>query len=54
MILEFAEYDSSRVIADIEEIRRFNLQRYEMEQLTAICHVDTAPNLCRLQGRDAE
>ena len=46
MILEFSEYDSSRVLADINEIRRFNLQRYEMEQLTAICHVDTVRQIC--------
>ncbi len=45
-ILEFSEFDSSRIVADIQEIRRFNLQRYEMEQLTAICHVDTARQIC--------
>ena len=34
------EYDLSTVIADIEEIRRYNQQRFEMEQLTAIVHED--------------
>jgi len=29
------------VVADIEEIRRFNPQRFEMEHLTAICYEDT-------------
>ena len=38
LILDFSEYDVNNVVADIEEIRRYNLQRYEMEQLTAICH----------------
>lgn len=41
LILDFAEYDLDHVVADIEEIRRYNPQRFEMEQLTAICHEDT-------------
>jgi 3-hydroxyacyl-[acyl-carrier-protein] dehydratase len=36
LILEFSEYDLNNVVADIEQIRRINPQRYEMEQLTAI------------------
>jgi len=40
LILDFSEYDLDNVIADIEEIRRFNPQRFEMEQLSAVCHVD--------------
>lgn len=39
-ILDFAEYDLNQVIADLNEIRRYNRQRFEMEQLTAVCHVD--------------
>ena len=39
-ILDFSQYDLDNVIADIEEIRRHNPQRYEMEQLTAICYDD--------------
>ena len=46
LILDFSEYDPNRVVADIQEIRRYNLQRYEMEQLTAICHVDKERNIC--------
>ncbi len=38
LILEFSEYDLDNVIADVEEIRRHNAQRFEMEQLTAICY----------------
>ena len=40
------EYDLSAVIADIEEIRRYNQQRFEMEQLTAIVHEDKDRGLC--------
>ena len=40
LILDFSEYDLDNVIADIEEIRRFIPQRFEMEQLTAVCHQD--------------
>ena len=36
LILDFSEYDVNHVVADIEEIRRYNPQRFEMEQLTAI------------------
>jgi 3-hydroxyacyl-[acyl-carrier-protein] dehydratase len=38
LILDFGEYDVNHVVADIEEIRRYNPQRHEMEQLTAICY----------------
>jgi 3-hydroxyacyl-[acyl-carrier-protein] dehydratase len=46
LILDFSEYDLNRVVADIEEIRRYNPQRYEIEQLTAICHEDREKNVC--------
>ena len=46
MILEFSEYDVNHVIADLEEIRRFNMQRFEMEQLTAICFADEKRQIC--------
>ncbi len=45
MILDFSEYDLDNVIADIEAIRRFNTQRFEMEQLTAICFEDPERNI---------
>jgi len=45
MILDFSEYDLDNVIADIEEIRRYNAQRFEMEQLTAICFEDAERNI---------
>ena len=40
MILDFSEYDVNAVVADIEQIRQYNPQRFEMEQLTAICFED--------------
>jgi 3-hydroxyacyl-[acyl-carrier-protein] dehydratase len=46
LILDFSEYDVNHVVADIEEIRRHNPQRYEMEQLTAICFEDQERNVC--------
>lgn len=45
-IIHPSEYDLDRVIADIHEIRRWNMQRFEMEQLTAIVHEDQARGLC--------
>lgn len=45
-ILDPAEIDTSRVIADTEEIRRYNPQRHEMEQLTAICYEDPQRSIC--------
>ena len=51
LIIDFSEYDLNNVVADIEEIRRYNMQRFEMEQLTAICFEDAkARDLRRLQG----
>lgn len=35
-IVAFSEFDSGRIVAGIEEIRRYNPQRHEMEQLTGI------------------
>ena len=46
LILDFAEFDVGKVIANAEEIRRVNPQRFEMEQLTAICYEDPARNIC--------
>lgn len=45
LIIDPAEYDLNHVVADIEEIRRFNPQRHEMEQLTAIVYDDTERNI---------
>jgi 3-hydroxyacyl-[acyl-carrier-protein] dehydratase len=36
-----ADLDLTRVVADLEAIRKVNPQRHEMEQLTAIVYIDT-------------
>ncbi len=46
LILDPSEYDLNHVIADIEQIRRYNRQRFEMEQLTAICYEDPERHIC--------
>jgi 3-hydroxyacyl-[acyl-carrier-protein] dehydratase len=46
LILDFSEYDVNRVVADTEEIRRHNRQRFEMEQLTAVCFEDPVRAVC--------
>lgn len=45
-ILDPEAIDLMQVIADIEEIRRHNAQRFEMEQLTAIVHYDVERKVC--------
>ena len=45
-IIDPTEYDLGNVLADIHEIRRWNQQRFEMEQLTAIVHEDAVRALC--------
>jgi 3-hydroxyacyl-[acyl-carrier-protein] dehydratase len=46
LIIDFSAFDVERVVADINEIRRFNPQRHEMEQLTAIVYDDRASGIC--------
>jgi 3-hydroxyacyl-[acyl-carrier-protein] dehydratase len=46
LILDFSEYDTNHVVADLQEIRRYNLQRFEMEQLTAICYANKERGIC--------
>jgi 3-hydroxyacyl-[acyl-carrier-protein] dehydratase len=46
LILDFSEFDLEHVIADIEEIRKCNPQRHEMEQLTAIVFDDLERGIC--------
>ncbi|MEN6404923.1 MAG: 3-hydroxyacyl-ACP dehydratase FabZ family protein [Thermoguttaceae bacterium] len=46
LILDFSKYDLNNVVADLEEIRRNNPQRFEMEQLTAICYEDCENHVC--------
>jgi 3-hydroxyacyl-[acyl-carrier-protein] dehydratase len=46
LLLDHSEIDLDRVVADLEEIRRFNPQRFEMEQLSAICFDDAERMVC--------
>ena len=45
-IIDFSQLDLDRVVADIEVIRSYNPQRFEMEQLTAIVHDDLEGKIC--------
>ncbi|MCY2975391.1 MAG: beta-hydroxyacyl-ACP dehydratase [Planctomycetota bacterium] len=45
-IVDPTTLDFDRVLADTEEIRKWNPQRFEMEQLTAIIHEDPVRNAC--------
>ena len=45
-ILDPSTLDHDHVIADQEEIRRYNPQRFEMEQLTAIIYEDLDRHVC--------
>jgi 3-hydroxyacyl-[acyl-carrier-protein] dehydratase len=46
LIIDFSAYDLDHVIADIEEIRRINPQRFEMEQLTAVVYDNPKTGIC--------
>jgi 3-hydroxyacyl-[acyl-carrier-protein] dehydratase len=46
LIVDFSEYDLDHIVADTEEIRRYNPQRFEMEQLTAIVFDDLETKRC--------
>jgi 3-hydroxyacyl-[acyl-carrier-protein] dehydratase len=45
-IIDPSEIDLNNVIADIEEIRKYNPQRYDMEQLTAVVYEDAERGIC--------
>lgn len=46
LIIDLQTLDLNRVIAGLDEIRRYNPQRFEMEQLTAIIHEDVEQHIC--------
>ena len=46
LIIDLSTIDLSRTVADIHEIRRFNMQRFEMEQLSAIVYEDVVQKIC--------
>ncbi|MGN6136585.1 MAG: 3-hydroxyacyl-ACP dehydratase FabZ family protein [Aureliella sp.] len=45
-IIDPAALDYDNVIADVAEIRKYNPQRFEMEQLTAIVYEDLDRHIC--------
>ena len=45
-IVDPTEIDFDNIAADLEEIRRYNPQRFEMEQLTAIVYIDEQTHTC--------
>jgi len=46
LIVDPTEIDYQKIVADIEEIRRYNPQRDAMEQLTAIVYDDPESRVC--------
>ena len=44
-LVDLGSLDLSRLVAGPDEIRRFNAQRYEMEQLDGIIHLDVDQGL---------
>ncbi len=40
-LVPFSDYDVNQVVGDIDEIRKYNPQRFDMEHLTAIVYMDT-------------
>jgi len=46
LIVDMNLVDMNQVIADIHEIRKYNPQRHEMEQLTAIVYFEPIRNAC--------
>ena len=45
-IVDLSTIDLTQVFGDIEEIRKYNPQRHEMEQLSAIVMVDRENDIC--------
>lgn len=46
LLIDLSAIDLTKVIADIDTIRKYNPQRFEMEQLTAIVFEDTENHRC--------
>jgi 3-hydroxyacyl-[acyl-carrier-protein] dehydratase len=46
LLVDLTQVDFDRPVADIHEIRKYNPQRFEMEQLTAVVYVDEKNVIC--------
>ncbi|MFT3878549.1 MAG: 3-hydroxyacyl-ACP dehydratase FabZ family protein [Gemmatales bacterium] len=45
VIFDVSTVDDGRILYDVDQINEVNPQRFEMQQLTAIVHIDTTQNL---------
>jgi 3-hydroxyacyl-[acyl-carrier-protein] dehydratase len=45
-LVDFSQVDFDQTVASLEDIRRINPQRFEMEQLTAVVYVDEREYSC--------
>ena len=45
-LVDLSQIDFSRPIASLEEIRKYNPKRFEMEQLTAVVYANEADFSC--------
>jgi 3-hydroxyacyl-[acyl-carrier-protein] dehydratase len=45
-LVDLSQVDFDRAIATLDDIRRYNPQRFEMEQLTAVVYVDETQYAC--------
>ena len=45
-LADLSQFDFNVVVADLDEIRKYNPQRHEMEQLTAVVYENLERNLC--------
>ena len=46
LILDVSTIDFNKIVASLDEIRLYNPQRFEMEQLTAIVYENSDDNKC--------
>ena len=46
LLFDISGIDLTKVVADIDTIRKYNPQRFDMEQITAIVHEDAEHNRC--------
>jgi 3-hydroxyacyl-[acyl-carrier-protein] dehydratase len=46
LLFDLSTIDFNHIVADIDEIRRYNPQRYEMEQITAVVYENIEEKVC--------
>ena len=46
LLFDLSTIDFSHIVADIDEIRRYNPQRHEMEQITAVVYENIEEKVC--------